>query len=94
MMAQVPGVSAFPEGDNLFTWVGTIVGPQGTPYEGRTYRIIMRFPHDYPYTAPKVVFDTPVYHPNIDLNGAICLDILKVGYHRREHSESYGNESG
>ena len=29
-MSADPGVSAFPEGDNLFRWIGTIEGGKGT----------------------------------------------------------------
>ena len=77
-MANVQGISAFPEGDNLFHWVATVGGPMGTPYEGLTYKLTMRFPQDYPYTAPLIHFDTPIFHPNVDeQGGAICLDILK-----------------
>lgn len=76
-MAKVPGISAFPEGDNLFHWLGTIEGPKDTPYEGRAYKIHLKFPQDYPFSAPSVYFDTPIFHPNVDMNGAICLDILK-----------------
>ncbi len=77
-MAQVAGISAFPEGDNLFHWVGTIGGPEGTPYAGLSYRINMRFPEDYPFGPPAIFFETPIFHPNVDEHGAICLDILKV----------------
>jgi hypothetical protein len=30
MMSGEKGVSAFPDGDNLFKWIGTIQGPIGT----------------------------------------------------------------
>lgn len=30
MMSGEKGVSAFPDGDNLFKWIGTIQGPAGT----------------------------------------------------------------
>lgn len=32
----------------------------------------------YPFQPPKVQFITPVYHPNIDNAGRICLDVLKM----------------
>lgn len=30
MMSTEQGVSAFPEGENLFKWIGTITGPTDT----------------------------------------------------------------
>lgn len=71
------GVSAFPESENLFRWVGTISGPEDTPYSGHTYRLTLEFPNSYPYAPPAVRFATPCFHPNIDTAGLICLDILK-----------------
>ena len=31
----------------------------------------------YPHDPPKVKCETQVYHPNIDLEGNICLNILR-----------------
>lgn len=72
-----PGVSAFPNGDSLFNWVGTIAGPEGTAYDGLSYRLSLTFTSEYPFKAPTVKFETPCFHPNVDLQGNICLDILK-----------------
>uniref|UniRef100_A0A3P9PM22 Ubiquitin-conjugating enzyme E2 C n=1 Tax=Poecilia reticulata TaxID=8081 RepID=A0A3P9PM22_POERE len=76
-MSGDKGISAFPESDNLFKWIGTIDGAQGTVYEGLRYRLSLDFPAGYPYQAPRVRFVTPCFHPNVDDQGAICLDILK-----------------
>uniref|UniRef100_A0A8C3PIC9 Ubiquitin conjugating enzyme E2 C n=1 Tax=Calidris pygmaea TaxID=425635 RepID=A0A8C3PIC9_9CHAR len=46
-------------------------------YEELRYKLSLEFPSGYPYTAPTVRFLTPCYHPNVDTQGNICLDILK-----------------
>lgn len=32
---------------------------------------------NYPHEPPKVKCETAVYHPNIDLDGNVCLNILR-----------------
>ena len=63
--------------NDLFIWQATIIGPSETPYEGGIFRLKMVFPTDYPFKSPSVTFTTRIYHPNINENGSICLDILK-----------------
>jgi ubiquitin-conjugating enzyme E2 D/E len=62
---------------NLFQWTGTIMGPEDSPYHGGVYFLNIQFPSDYPFKPPKLTFTTRIYHPNINSNGSICLDILK-----------------
>ncbi|XP_057440002.1 ubiquitin-conjugating enzyme E2 28-like isoform X2 [Lotus japonicus] len=69
--------SAGPVADDMFHWQGTIMGPLDSPYEGGVFSLVINLPPDYPFKPPKVAFKTKVYHPNIDSNGKICLDILK-----------------
>lgn len=77
MMSGDKGISAFPDGDSLLTWVATVTGPDECVYEGLKYKLRLEFPAGYPYTAPTVRFTTPCFHPNVDAHGNICLDILK-----------------
>ena len=45
--------------------------------EGLTFKLSFSFPSNYPYSPPTVLFTTPMFHPNVDMAGRICLDILK-----------------
>lgn len=69
--------SAGPEGDDLFHWQATIMGPADSPFAGGVFFVNINFPPDYPFKPPKVSFKTKVYHPNVNSQGSICLDILK-----------------
>jgi ubiquitin-conjugating enzyme E2 D/E len=69
--------SAGPRSDNIYIWDGMIVGPTDSPFTGGIFKLEIHFPSDYPFKPPKIVFLTKIYHPNINSNGSICLDILK-----------------
>ncbi|KAJ7015453.1 ubiquitin-conjugating enzyme E2-17 kDa-like [Populus alba x Populus x berolinensis] len=69
--------SAGPVADDMFHWQATIMGPADSPFAGGVFLVSIHFPPDYPFKPPKVSFRTKVFHPNINSNGSICLDILK-----------------
>jgi ubiquitin-conjugating enzyme E2 D/E len=79
MQTDAPGnCTAGPIDDtNLYTWGGTIIGPSDSPYAGGLFLLNIEFPAEYPFKPPRVAFTTKVFHPNVNANGGICLDILK-----------------
>jgi len=73
-----PGYDARPTtDDNLYSWQGHICGPPGTPYHEGIFFLDIEFPNEYPFKPPKVVFQTKIYHMNINGDGGICLRMLK-----------------
>jgi ubiquitin-conjugating enzyme E2 N len=73
----VPGITAIPDPANLRLFSVTIQGPAHSPYSAGHFSLSLFLPDDYPMSPPKVRFVTPIFHPNIDRLGRICLDILK-----------------
>ncbi|KAG2004364.1 ubiquitin-conjugating enzyme E2 [Coprinopsis cinerea AmutBmut pab1-1] len=71
------GMKLAPSEDNVHVWKGTIPGPEGSVYEGGLFDIEVILPSDYPFSAPKAMFKTKIYHMNISESGNICIDILK-----------------
>ncbi|KDR11908.1 ubiquitin-conjugating enzyme E2 T-like isoform X3 [Zootermopsis nevadensis] len=73
-----PGISCVPKGDSLDVLDASIVGIKDTPYESGVFKIEIQIPEKYPFEPPCARFITPVYHPNIDVAGRICLDLLRL----------------
>lgn len=71
------GVTGAPMDNNIMMWQAVIFGPDDTPWEGGTFKLVLEFTEDYPNKAPNVRFLTKMFHPNIYNDGQICLDILQ-----------------
>lgn len=65
------------ENFNFNHWKAYISGPSGTPYEGGLYTMDIKFSSNYPRSPPKIVMITQIFHPNIDDDGEICIDVIK-----------------
>ena len=46
-------------------------------YRGGIFPFSFTIPHEYPHAPPKVKCLKKIYHPNIDLDGNVCLNILR-----------------
>ena len=49
-------------------------------WKGGKYQFTVTIPFNYPHEAPKCHCDTPIYHPNIDRQGNVCLNILRADW--------------
>ncbi|KAF2674714.1 ubiquitin-conjugating enzyme [Microthyrium microscopicum] len=66
----------FPDADDILNFLLTIEPDEGMYKGGRfvfTFAINQNFPHD----PPKVKCKQKIYHPNIDTQGNVCLNILR-----------------
>ncbi|KAH9600555.1 Ubiquitin-conjugating enzyme E2 [Trypanosoma melophagium] len=71
--------SASPINGDLFHWRAVVIGPDHTSWEGGIFKLRLDFTNEYPCAPPAVRFVTKnVFHPNVYVDGSICLDTLKT----------------
>jgi len=69
-------IVAFPKPNDL-TAFNVSITPDTGYWRGATYKFVFKIPTNYPHSPPKVECKTNIYHPNIDLQGKVCLNILR-----------------
>jgi ubiquitin-conjugating enzyme E2 M len=66
----------FPDPDDTLNFTLTIEPDEGM-YKGGRFHFTFAIPQSFPHEAPKVKCTQKIYHPNIDLEGNVCLNILR-----------------
>ncbi len=54
--------------------------PEQGPYANGTFRFKMEIPMSYPHDPPKLKCIQIIYHPNIDTEGNVCLNVLRADW--------------
>jgi len=79
-MEPIPGTELQLVDDNNLMTFNVICRPSEGLYTGAEFKFVVNVPQSYPYDAPKVTCETLIYHPNIDWEGHVCLNILRADW--------------
>lgn len=57
--------------------ISFVIRPDSGYWQGGQFEFKFQFPTKYPFVGPKVTCVDQIYHPNIDLLGAPCVNVLR-----------------
>ena len=76
------GIYYLHDEENILKGYAMIFGPPDTPYENGVYFFDLNFPHNYPYSPPKLKYLTnngkTRFNPNLYKSGKVCLSLLNT----------------
>lgn len=67
---------SFPNPDDILNFTLSIEPDEGM-YKGGVFHFNFSVNQNFPHDPPKVKCTQKIYHPNIDLEGNVCLNILR-----------------
>ena len=76
---DIPGVSIeFPKGSTRLDLFDVTLTPQIGYWANGNFKFSFDIPENYPIDSPNVsCLTAPIYHPNINVSGKICLNLLR-----------------
>ncbi|SBS91357.1 NEDD8-conjugating enzyme UBC12, putative (UBC12) [Plasmodium malariae] len=75
---EIEGVKLFQIDDTDLKEIGISITPKDSYFRNKTVEFLIKFKDSYPITPPKITCLSKIFHPNIDENGNVCLNILKL----------------
>ena len=75
--AKLDGITVTVNEENITQIDTEYAGPEGTPYEGGSFRMRLSIDAEYPAVPPKGRFLTKIFHPNVSATGDVCVNVLK-----------------
>ena len=76
--APIPGVAIQPHEDDIAKWNVVIDGPEGTPFIGGKFSVLIDFSNNYPFKPPQMKFVTKIYHPQVKTDtGEFCTQAIE-----------------
>ncbi len=74
-------IAKFPEDGNIMRFeVHVDLTKEQCYWKGGKYKFTINVSANYPHEPPKCHCDTQIYHPNIDMQGNVCLNILRADW--------------
>ena len=67
------------ENQDYTKWDITLTAPEDSDYKGGKYIVRAEFPLEYPLNNPKFIFETEIYHCNVNDNNELNVNWLMKG---------------